>query len=359
MKSFQKLLIAVLTFTVVSLNAQDIHFSQFYMSPLNLNPALTGVMNCNHRIVLNYRNQWASILQNNAFQTYSVSYDQRIPVGRYDYFGVGGSFWGDRAGELDFSTVTGRLSLAYSKRMGGRRRTGGQYLSVGFDAGATQRSIDFQSAIWPEQITFEGIDPTRSSQEPAVFDDQFIFFDMSAGLMWFSVIDEYNNFYIGGAFHHLNTPNVTFYRNTEVDPNFEEVDEALYSRYTVHAGGEFQLADRFSLVPGAVMFLQGPSTMINAGTSARFLLGSQRFSHQSFQLGAWVRMANRFDSSNLLMDAFILSTRLDYDRFGIGFSYDINVSDLRPATSSNGAFEFSLNYKICGPERRGVYCPNF
>ena len=77
-----------------ALNAQDIHFSQFYMSPLNLNPALTGVMNCNVRLVANYRNQWASVLKSNAFKTYSVSYDQRIPVGRYDYFGVGGSFWG-------------------------------------------------------------------------------------------------------------------------------------------------------------------------------------------------------------------------------------------------------------------------
>ena len=44
------------------ISAQDIHFSQFYMSPLNTNPALTGVMNCNTRLVGNYRNQWAGIL---------------------------------------------------------------------------------------------------------------------------------------------------------------------------------------------------------------------------------------------------------------------------------------------------------
>ena len=50
----------------VAVQAQDIHFSQFYQSPLNLNPALTGVMNCNHRIVANYRNQWASVLKSNA-----------------------------------------------------------------------------------------------------------------------------------------------------------------------------------------------------------------------------------------------------------------------------------------------------
>ena len=98
-KLLQKFLtVSVLVLGAMSLNAQDIHFSQFYLSPLNLNPAMTGVMNCNVRLVANYRNQWASVLKSNAFNTYSVSYDQRVPVGRYDYFGIGGSFWGDKAG---------------------------------------------------------------------------------------------------------------------------------------------------------------------------------------------------------------------------------------------------------------------
>ena len=47
------------------------------------------------------------------------------------------------------------------------------------------------------------------------------------------------------------------------------------------------------------------------------------------------------------------------DNWGIGFSYDVNVSTLKKASNSNGAFEFSLLYKICGPEYRGVYCPEF
>lgn len=80
-----------ITFSVAALRGQDIHFSQFYMSPMTLNPALTGVMNCNTRIVGNYRNQWASVLGRNAYNTYSVSYDQKMPVGRYDYFGFGGN----------------------------------------------------------------------------------------------------------------------------------------------------------------------------------------------------------------------------------------------------------------------------
>ena len=103
-------------------SAQDIHFSQFYMAPLNLNPALTGLMNCNQRLSANYRNQWASVLRDKAFQTYNVAYDSRIPVGRNDYIGVGGSIWGDKAGSLNFRTNQLTGSFSYSKKMGGYRK---------------------------------------------------------------------------------------------------------------------------------------------------------------------------------------------------------------------------------------------
>jgi len=331
-----------------TLTAQDIHFSQFYSSPLNLNPALTGVMNCNVRLSGNYRNQWASVLKANAFSTYSVSYDQRIPVGRNDFFGVGGTFWGDKAGESNFATLQGRLSLSYSKKMSGGRKSG-NYLVVGADAGASQRSIDFLNLRYGSQHDGEGgFDPNLPTNE--TFDnDNFIFADVSAGLLWFSVFDEDNNFYVGGAFSHLNRANQSFEKD-----GFEE----LYSKFTIHAGGEFMVSDRVGLVPGVVAFFQGPSFQLNTGTSLKFLLGKSKKLQQAFQIGAWYRIANHYNDS-ITSDAFILSTRFDYEQFSIGFSYDINVSSLRPASNSNGAFEFAMTYKICGPEIRNVYCPNF
>lgn len=340
-------MLCALVIASFSLSAQDIHFSQFYLSPLNLNPALTGVMNCNVRLVGNYRNQWASVLKSNAFNTYSVSYDQRIPVGRYDYFGVGGTFWGDRAGQLDFATLQGRVSASYSKKMGGYRKKA-NYLVVGADLGVSQRNIDFLNAQYGTQFDGDGFDPSLSSFE--TFDrDNFLFMDMAAGLLWFTVFDEDNNFFIGTAYSHLNRANQSF--------DSDEV-ENLYSKFTLHAGGEFLLTSRFGLVPGLVAFFQGPSRQVNTGTSLKFLLGGNRRNYQALQIGAWARLANHFESA-VTWDAMILSTRFDYNQFSIGFSYDINVSSLNVASNGNGAFEFSMVYKICGPEARNVYCPNF
>jgi len=334
----------------LSLSAQDIHFSQFYLSPLNLNPAMTGVMNCNIRFVTNYRNQWASVLKSNAYSTYSVSYDQRVPVGRYDYFGFGGTFWGDRAGEASFATMTGKLSLSYSKRMSGGRNDA-QYLVVGAEAGAAQRSIDFLKLRWGTQHDGQGgFDPELDSMEEPTFDrDNFIFSDLAAGLLWFSVFDKNNSLYLGGAFHHLNRANQSFSSSDE---------DLLFSRFTVHAGGEFLLGNRFGLLPGVIVMSQGPSFQVNAGTSFKFLLGNSRYNDQSFQLGLWTRISNKIETG-VLNDAAIISSRFDYNNFSLGFSYDINISPLRAASNAYGGFEFALIYKICKPERRGVYCPGF
>ena len=336
-----------------SAGAQDIHFSQFYLSPINLNPAMTGLMNCNVRLTANYRNQWASVLKSNAYSTYNVSYDQRIPVGRYDYFGIGGTFWGDRAGEANFATTTGKITGSYSKRMAGSRKEA-HYLVVGAEAGLAQRSLDFVKLRWGTQHDGNGgFCATCGSLEEDNFDqDNFLFADASAGLLWFSVFDENNNFYIGGAYHHLNRANQSFNSANE---------DFLYSRFTVHAGGEFEISRRVGLVPGVITMFQGPSFQLNSGTSLKFVLGNGRgnFSnYQAFYLGSWVRLSNKVETG-ILTDALILSTRFDYNQFSLGFSYDVNVSALQPASSNNGAFEFSLVYKFCNNERRGVYCPNF
>jgi type IX secretion system PorP/SprF family membrane protein len=350
MKRLKPILVfCLLAVGATTLTAQDIHFSQFYLSPLNLNPAMTGVMNCNIRLVANYRNQWASVLRSNAYSTYSVSYDQRIPVGRYDYFGIGGTFWGDQAGEANFSTLTGKMSASYSKRMGGYRSQA-NYLVVGAEAGVAQRSLDFLKLRWGLQHDGEGgFDGGLPSGEEGVFNrDNFIFADLAAGLLWFMVFDESNSLYLGGAFHHLNRSNQSFNSNDE---------DLLYSRFTFHGGGEFMVGDRFGLVPGVIVMSQGPSFQVNAGTSFKFLLGSRQ-TNQSFQVGLWTRISNKIETG-VLNDAAIISTRFDYENFSLGFSYDINVSPLRTASNSNGGFEFALVYKICGLERRGVYCPNF
>ncbi len=329
----------------------DIHFSQFYAAPLTLNPAMTGVMNCQQRIGVNYRNQWASVLRDKAFQTVNAEFDGKATVGRYDYFGYGLDLFTDQAGSLNFRNSDINGSFSYAKRMGGYRDRA-SYLVAGARVGLANHAVNIQDAHWGSQNDAGSFNPNLPSGEPSFGRDNFLFLDISAGVMWFSVFDANNNFFIGAAYDHLNRPNVSFTGGALA------VTKPLDSKITIHAGGEFKTNDRISLLPGIVTFFQGKSMEVNGGTSVRFLMGSSKRSNEALQFGAWTRIANRFDSG-VLVDAIILSTRFDYNDTSIGFSYDINMSQLKAASNGNGGFEFSLIYKFCGRESRDVYCPNF
>ena len=271
--AFYLSLVFILTVTIV--RGQDIHFSQFYMSPLTLNPALTGVMNCNTRIVGNYRNQWASVLGNNAYNTYSVSYDQKMPVGRYDYFGFGGNIWSDVAGSLIFRrlhsnypaltpavwvVIAGNRIISWSVQ---KQVLHSEALIILMHNGRLRLTM-VNSAL-----------PVRSGEGD--LPDNFLFGDVGLGLLWFSVLDKKTNFYIGSAINHLNQANLSFYRQMAMC-------EKYYTKIVLHAGGQFPMGD--GDVPSyreLYFFNQGPSLEINAGNSFRFNLDGG--DDQSFQFG--------------------------------------------------------------------------
>src|ERR687890_2099287 len=82
--------ISYFIFLFVKANAQDPHFSQFFASPLTLNPALTGKFDGELRVAGNYRNQWPTI--NRAFTTTTVSVDfpiMRNHISSTDTWGLG------------------------------------------------------------------------------------------------------------------------------------------------------------------------------------------------------------------------------------------------------------------------------
>src|SRR5205085_2095876 len=87
----KKSLLLILIFACcIKSYAQDPHFSQFYASPLTLNPAFAGKFDGNLRVAGIHRNQWPTI--NKAFVTTSVAVDFRIlqsKIGENDTWGVG------------------------------------------------------------------------------------------------------------------------------------------------------------------------------------------------------------------------------------------------------------------------------
>src|ERR1700679_3361186 len=100
----------VFLFCIASFAAfsQDTHFSQFYFSPLTMNPALTGSFEGTWRVGVNYRNQWGSISAPAVYATPSAFADFRITSGYFshNYLGLGILLLTDKAGDGELTTTS-------------------------------------------------------------------------------------------------------------------------------------------------------------------------------------------------------------------------------------------------------------
>jgi type IX secretion system PorP/SprF family membrane protein len=223
-------------------------------------------------------------------------------------------------------------------------------LVAGIDAGLTQRSIDFLNLRYGTQHNGNGqFDPNLPSYEEG-FVNNYTFGDISAGLLWFSMLGKDKSFWLGGAMHHLNRANQSFTENRTF--------EGLYTKLTLHGGADIMFTSKYGIVPNLIFLRQGPSYEVTPGAAFKMNLSKSKREYQAFQLGAWLRLANHFEKP-IASDALILTTRFDYNNIGFGFSYDVNISSLQPASNNNGAFELNLQYKICNGFKRSDYCPAF
>ncbi len=344
-------LIALCCFAFLSnTQAQDPRFSQYYASPWNLNPAMTGLFNGSWRATANYRDQWGSIISPVPFRTYSAAYEYRVPVGiQNDYasFGVGAMH--DEAGTARFVQNKFHLGGAFLKQLSGGRNQADHYLSAGAQVGYGQNSIDWGKVWFSRQFDSSTETPNfgLSSDEPNANAISKGWLDFNAGLLWYVLFENKGTFYLGGAMHHLNGPKISL---------VEDGNETMYSRWSAHAGGEFPLNDNVSLLPGALVMRQGPSFETDLGANLRY--SNNDYNELALRAGAWVRVGNKLEKG-FQADAVTIVGMVELNRWIVGLSYDITVSQLTQANNSRGAFEVSLSYYHPGERKSRVRCPNF
>ena len=120
-KRFTQLLVVLFIMMSQQVFAQDMQFSQFYASPMNLNPAMTGVFEGDFRAVVNYREQYNSILDIHPFRTISAGFEKRFRIVNSDYLSVGVTAMQDQSGVAGYGQYRGSLSTSYMKQVGGSK----------------------------------------------------------------------------------------------------------------------------------------------------------------------------------------------------------------------------------------------
>lgn len=351
MKQFTLILFLV-SIIIVGAEAQDKHFTQFYAAPLTLNPALTGAFNGRYRFSAIYRDQWRGVLEN-PFTTFAAALDLRFPVSSFganskDGVGVGLLFFTDKVPEVDFSTNQIALSGAYHKALDSRSN---QFLSLGFQAGLTQRNVNYTDLIFSDQ--FDGTTGYGGASGENLPANNFSFADFSIGLNYTLAPDKGVGLYLGAALHHMTQPQVSFYYDEE-EPE-ESISNKLYRKFTGHIGLQLPLSSSIQLLPRAVVNMQGPHVEINAGTNVRFRLGE--YGSTALHLGGWARPV-RNEDQRLNLAAAILMVGIEYNSVLLGFSYDASFSELQVNQFNRSAFEISIAY-LGEYSDDALLCPKF
>lgn len=318
--------------------AQDPHFTQFFASPLTLNPAFTGLFSGDMRIAGNYRSQWSSIAT--PFITSTVSADMGIlknVIPYNDIWGVGALVLYDQTGGGGLKSTYMALSTAYHK---GLDAEGLQSIAVGFQVALVQKRLDFSKLLFENQLTNLGFDPSMPNGE--YFPNASITYpDYNAGVLYNASIGEFGNMYWGASYYHLSQPNESF-----LGENYP-----LHYRFTLHGGGGFAPTPLTRVYLSGLYMQQSSAQEVDLGGAFGFVINNLPMNANLFYIGGWYRIG----------DAINPYVGLEINNLHVGLSYDINVSTLKPASNYRGGFEISLIYIYQKPNsnNRAINCPKF
>jgi len=299
--------------------AQDPQFSQYFSSPLSLNPAFTGYYDGTHRIASNFRNQWVGA--GDPFTTASVSFDTRVLREKLNknLLGIGVMAMTDRTASGSYNSNYVSLSTAYHQALD---EEGYQHLGVGFQGSMGTRVLDYNKVSFNSQFASRGFDLTLPNNENFVT-RRASYLDFNFGLMY-NYLKDRKRFYIGTSYYHVSQPSMTFLGN---DPYI------LPARFTVHSGASFLVGTQGELFLNAQYMSQGGSTNQVIGAAYGYS-ANQSNDENVFYAGLFYRHK----------DAVYPYIGYLFNDLQIGVTYDVNTTNLQISNSRNKSFELSIIY---------------
>ncbi len=323
-------LIAVIFGCTSSIVAQDIHFSQFNNSPLNLNPGLIGAFNGDYRFVANQRTQWSSVTA--PYSTFGLSADANNILN--SNIGAGLSVYNDKAGDSDFSTLQIGIGGSYTIRLDSSHS-----IKIGAQPVFTQRSINYDELQFDNQYNGSFYDATLGNGEN-FGNTGGTYFNLHGGVSWNYKIAQRKEVSAGFAMHNLLTPQQSFF--SENIP--------LHQRFTLHTNALFAVSDKIDVLPSILFQKQHNYQEVIVGGQGKYHLNNGNY--KALYAGIWYRNS----------DATYFTVGMDYADFHFGISYDLNLSSLNVASNYRGGFEFAIIYIIdrFKPEiKRYRACPDY
>jgi len=350
MKTLRYYIVLLLSLIVMEHSyGQDPNFSQFFSSPLNINPALTANIRGQWRVISNYRSQWAD--PSGPYNTGTISFDSKIfqnlannYVDENTRVGIGGMMMYDQAmgGVLKSSyasfNASGNIRLGSGVSSSGIRHTSkikmdeGVYnhrLGVGLGVIYGHKRLDYSKLTFGEQFTGFGFNTNMPTGEAAL-SDMKAYISTSAGILY-SYENDNTNVDLGIAAFHFNKPKQSFLD----DPN-----QTLATRYVIHGNFETFLSDLLILNSNAVYQYQSGASYFSIGGALGYFLPNND-DNIVINGGLWYWSKN----------ALVPYVGFGYGNFQFGFTYDITTSVLKEIPKKFRTFEICLIIRGSGADK--------
>jgi type IX secretion system PorP/SprF family membrane protein len=315
--------------------AQDLHFSQYFNSPLLVNPANTGfIPDGDYRLGINYRNQWASVIRN-PYKTMSAFGDVQLFGNRLEngWVGIGGALLKDMAGSGNLTSTRAFGSVAYHQALGL-----GSLISAGFNVGYTNKRVDFTKLTFDNQWNGKFFDFSAPSGENFIT-NQINYFSLQAGLNYAYYPNENTYLNVGLSASNINRPRESFFSS-------ENVETRIDRRYTLFLNGSFRASDAWIVNPNVYISRMSTANEFVAGVNAQRDLSGD--GNTQLILGAYYRVK----------DAVIPIVGFQQSGYKLTFSYDATASSLSKYNATRGAYELSITKQgLIDKSSSGIKCP--
>jgi type IX secretion system PorP/SprF family membrane protein len=321
-----------------TLQAQDLHFSQFFNSPLTTNPANTGfIPDADYRLGASYRNQWSAVMTV-PYKTISVFGDAQLFRDRLEngWLGVGAVLLNDVAGSGSLTSTKIYGSLAYHQMLGLS-----SLLSAGFNVGWANKRIDGSKLKYPDQ--FDGKFFDNGLPTSVILNKSSIsYFDMQVGLNYAYFPQENVYVNVGYSIHHVNRPKETFFTDNAGE-------STIPMRHIGFVNAILKVHNRIIINPNAYFTTQAKATELVLGLNGNYNLSEA--GEKQLIAGIYYRLG----------DAIVPMVGFEIANIKFTFSYDVTVSKLSKFNSYRGATEFNIIKNGFYPDNvdRASLCPKF
>ena len=321
MNKFLNSVLILFSLGFFSLKAQDIHFSQYNGSILNLSPAFTGFFDGDARFHGIYRSQWSAVPI--PYRTFSMATDLRFRPKTWhsDVIGVGVIINSDKAGDAFYTGNQVYLSGSYIHKVD---RDSNFLVSAGLGFGINNSNFNYSKMTFDNQ--FDGYAYSAGLATGEKFNsNSTTFADLNVGMAAQYSLKKLAKIVYSFSFNHLSSPVISYQGNplskldnkrqhyinvtTPINLNWIWINEIMFSH-------------------------QGKYKEFVPGSSIKYVLDP--LTNNTIMLGLYARTK----------DAFIARLGYTYKLTTCGVSYDLNTSKFIAATNRRGAIEFFVTHII-------------